>query len=113
MNTTRHITHRHVETGMEGRLPVCVPLPFVLSAKERIDLLKKIEEIRDSVLGGFDHLQEERCLKRKEAERLKSFVLSLNGAELLAVVSSCGGVGMALLEAQGVAVRGPMPASWD
>ncbi len=74
---------------------------------------QEIEEIRDSVLGGFDHLKEQDCLKRKEAERLKSFIRSLNGAELLAIVSSCGGVGMALLEAQGTAVRVPMPASWD
>ena len=101
-------------------------------------MLQEIEEIRDSVLGGFDHLQEQNCLKRKEAERLRSFIRSLNGAELMAVVSSCGGVGMSILEAQGVAgatidtsidleivvgmsileaqgvvVRVPVPASWD
>ncbi len=75
--------------------------------------LQEIEEIRESVLGGFDHLKEQNCLKRKEADRLKSFVRSLNETELLAIVSSCGGVGMALMEAQGVAVRVPMPASWD
>ncbi len=74
---------------------------------------REIEEIRESVLSGFDHLYEERHLKRKEAERLKSFIRSLSGAELAAMVSSCGGTGMALMEARGVAVRVPMPASWD
>jgi len=75
--------------------------------------LQEIEEIREDVLSGIDYFKAQDCLKRKEAERLKSFIRSLNGAELMTIVSSCGGVGMALLEAQGVAVRGPMPASWD
>ena len=74
---------------------------------------QEIEEIRESVLGGIDHLQEERCLKRKEAERLRSLIRSLNGVELMAIVAAASGAGMALLESQGGAVRVPMPASWD
>ncbi len=74
---------------------------------------QEIEEIRDSVLSGISRLKEQDRLKRKEAERLKSFIRSLSGAELVAMVSSCGGTGMALMEARGVVVRVPMPASWD
>ena len=93
-------------------LQFAFPCPL-FSLKKGIELSQEIEEIRDSVLAGFDHSKEQNCLKRKEAERLKSFVRSLNGAELLALVSSAGGVGIALLEARGMAMRVPMPASWD
>ncbi len=74
---------------------------------------QEIEEIRESVLSGIDHLHEEKRLKREEAERLKSLIRSLSGAELVAMVSSCGGTGMALMEARGVVVRVSVPASWD
>jgi len=74
---------------------------------------KVVAIIRLSVLYSIAHLRGRRCITKEEAKRLESFIRSLSENELMACAVAFGGEGLTLLEEQGVAVRVPMPASWD